>query len=358
MFSDASILWMIGGFILVLSPIIIIHELGHFWAARAFGIKVEEFGLGFPPRAVTLFERKGTKYSLNWIPLGGFVRPAGEDDPTIPGGLASASKTARLVTLAAGAFMNFVLAFFILWGVFIYGSAERAIMVTEVTPGLPAAIAGLQPDDVIVALDGEPVFNSVGMLTWNISDHIDQETIITVERAGERVTMPITAQLDPDNPSRGLIGITHNYELTGERNSFPIGEAATESVRWIWEVISLTLRAPGMVISGEMSPQDARPVSVVGISQIVGTQAQEASQSGDWFNVLFFAGIVSVGLGFTNLLPLPALDGGRILFVLLEALRGKRISPEREGFVHAMGMLLLLSLMAVLIANDLLNPII
>ncbi len=352
-----SILWMIGGFILVLSPIIIIHELGHFWAARAFGIKVEEFGLGFPPRAKTLFEHKGTKFSLNWIPLGGFVRPAGEDDPTIPGGLASASKTARLVTLSAGAIMNFILAFFILWGVFLYGPAEREMVITEIDGGQAAEMAGLQVGDVITAVEDESIFTSMGSTNWHISDYIGEEIMMTIERAGDVLTLPVTPRADEDDPLRGVLGITIALNETGGRNGFSLGDAAAESVHWIWEVISLTVRAPGMLIRGELSPAEARPISVVGISQIVGTQAQQASQTGDWFNVFFFAGIVSVGLGFTNLLPLPALDGGRILFVLIEAIRGKRVSPEREGLVHAIGMLLLLSLMVVMIANDLINPI-
>ena len=113
-----SILWMVGAFALILTPIIFVHELGHFVVARLFKIRVEEFGLGFPPRAVTLFKRNGTIYSLNWIPLGGFVRPAGEDDPSVPDGLAAASKTARFFTLAAGALFNFALAFIVFWFAF------------------------------------------------------------------------------------------------------------------------------------------------------------------------------------------------------------------------------------------------
>lgn len=352
-----SILWMVGGFVLVLSPIIIIHELGHFWAARAFGIKVEEFGLGFPPRAATLFESKGTKFSLNWIPLGGFVRPAGEDDITIPNGLASASKTARLVTLAAGAIMNFILAFFILWGVFIYGSPEREIVVVTVQQEQAADMAGLQPDDIITAVSGKKIFNAIGSLNWGINNAIGKEVEITIQRDGETMQLPITPRAATDNPDHAVLGITIRQNLTGNRNALTLSDAATESVRWIWQVISLTIRAPSMLLSGELTLAEARPVSVVGISQIVGTQAQQASKTGNWFNVFFFAGIISVGLGFTNLLPIPALDGGRILFIIIEAIRGRPISSEREGNFHAIGMLLLLGLMGLMIINDILNPI-
>jgi regulator of sigma E protease len=112
---SSSFLWSLGGFFIVLTPIILVHELGHFFAARLSNIRIEEFGLGFPPRALKLAERNGTIYSLNWIPLGGFVRPAGEDDPTIPGGLAGASKRARLFVLFAGAGANFLMALVVFW---------------------------------------------------------------------------------------------------------------------------------------------------------------------------------------------------------------------------------------------------
>jgi regulator of sigma E protease len=132
------------------------------------------------------------------------------------------------------------------------------------------------------------------------------------------------------------------------------GESAVQSVATVGNVIITTLKAPVMLIRGELTPQEARPVSVVGISQLAGREAQ----SGDWFRILFFAGIINVALGFTNLLPLPALDGGRILFVLIEAIRGRRIEPEREGMVHLVGMILLLGLMLFMIIQDIVNPIV
>ena len=143
-----SIWWTIGAFILVLTPIILIHELGHFVAARLSGIRVDEFGLGFPPRAVKLFKRGDTLYSLNWIPIGGFVRPAGEDDPTVPGGLAGASKRARLFTLSAGAGANFLFALIIFWIAFMIGPPEYEIGIPEVRPESPAYSAGILAGDV------------------------------------------------------------------------------------------------------------------------------------------------------------------------------------------------------------------
>lgn len=353
----ANIWWYIGAFILILSPIVIVHELGHFLTARWFKIKVDEFGLGFPPRAATLFERNGTKYTLNWIPIGGFVRPAGEDDPTIEGGLASASKTARLCVLAAGAVFNFIFAFFILWFAFMMGESDLRIGISELQERNAVAEVGIQPGDIFVSINGNEVGRDSDLLVSSIASSPERPVDLVMLRDGEELAFTVTPLRSEDDPTRGILGIALRSEPTGERVQRSPLEAAQESVNTIYRVMALTISAPRMLIEGTLSPQEARPISIVGISQIAGSEAQEATRTGDWFGVLFFAGIINVGLGFTNLLPLPALDGGRIMFVLFEAIRGRRIEPEREGVVHMLGMLLLLGLMALMIVNDVVNPI-
>ncbi|MGB1252532.1 MAG: M50 family metallopeptidase, partial [Candidatus Promineifilaceae bacterium] len=344
-----SFLWMIGGFVLVLSPIIIVHELGHFWAARWFNIRVDEFGLGFPPRAATLFERNGTAYTLNWIPLGGFVRPAGEDDDSIEGGLAAASKTARFTVLVMGAVFNFIFAFLILWLAYFVGEPVNEISVGEMQAGNVAEVAGLQLDDVFMSINGEEVGGNSSLLISIISASPNEAVEVIVERSGELVPLTVTPAPSEADASRGVLGIRLNSEPTGNRVSLGFAGAARESWSVMYEVVSLTLNAPRMLLQGALTPQEARPISVVGISQIVGAEAESASRTGDWFGLLFFAGIINVGLGFTNLLPIPALDGGRILFVIIEAIRGRKMEPGREGMVHLVGMLLLLGLMALMI---------
>jgi len=351
-----SILWMIGAFALILTPIIFIHELGHFVVARLFNIRVEEFGLGFPPRAVTLFERNGTVYSLNWIPLGGFVRPAGEDDPSVPGGLAAASKTARFFTLAAGAVFNFILAFVIFWFAFMIGPS--AVAVENVVPDSPAATAGLQAGDVIIEVNGLEVENS-GILVEAVTTNAGEEIDLLVERQGEplMLTMVPRQEGEYDPAEEGPIGIGLAHKSSRRWALGPL-ESVTASVESIWQIIELTVRAPIMLIQGDITAEQARPVGPVGISQIAGQTAQYTAATGDWFQLLRITAFISVALGFTNLLPIPALDGGRIIFVLLEAVRGRRIEPEREGLVHLVGMLFLLGLMFLLIIQDIANPII
>jgi regulator of sigma E protease len=351
-----EILWMVGAFALILTPIIFVHELGHFLAARFFDIRVEEFGIGFPPRAVKLFERHGTTYSLNWIPLGGFVRPAGEDDPSVPDGLAAAPKKARFVTLVAGAGANFVLAFFVFWLAFMIGPS--AVAVESVQPNSPAMEAGLQSGDLILEVNGELVESS-GILVAAVTEHAGETIDLLVQRSDELLTVSVVPRLpgEFDAETEGPIGISLGYGSSGRLARGPL-EAMSSSVRSIGEIIYLTVRAPIMLLEGEITAEQARPVGPVGISQIAGQTAQYTAATGDWFQLLRIIAFISVALGFTNLLPIPALDGGRILFVLIEAVRGRRIEPEREGLVHLVGMLFLLGLMFLLIIQDISNPII
>lgn len=354
-----SIWWTIGAFILVLTPIILIHELGHFVAARLSGIRVEEFGLGFPPRAVKLFKRGDTIYSLNWIPIGGFVRPAGEDDPTVRGGLASASKRARLFTLSAGAGANFLFAAVIFWFAFMAGPPSFAVSIPEVMPDSPAMAAGLIPGDVILSVNGRNV-DGTNVVIEEITGSAGNEVEMMVRRGEEELLITVVPRLPGEfNPEvEGPTGIRLESLPTGENISAGPLQSIILSFRTMFDVVWGTLNAPLMLIRGQITPSEARPVSVVGISQLAGRAAEETASQGDLFPLLWFVGIISVALGFTNLLPIPALDGGRILFVLVEAVRGRRIEPEREGMVHLVGMLILLGLMVLIIYQDIVNPII
>lgn len=351
-----QILWMVGAFALILTPIIFVHELGHFVAARFFKIRVEEFGLGFPPRAVKLFERNGTIYSLNWIPIGGFVRPAGEDDPSVPDGLAGSSKTARFWVLSAGALANFLLAVLLFWMAYMIG--PPAIAVGEVQPNTPAQLAGLQPGDVIVAVNGIEIEDNSQRLVDAVTSNAGREVELLVRRNGEQMVLAVTPRRSGEFPAdEGPMGVSLTFASDSNVSQGPV-EAFASGVRGVWDVIYLTVRVPFMLAEGTITSEEARPVGVIGIAQITGQAAEYSASTGDWFQLLRTAGFISVALGFTNLLPIPALDGGRLLFVLIEAIRGRRIEPEREGMVHLVGMIFLLGLMILLIVQDIADPVI
>jgi regulator of sigma E protease len=352
-----SLLWAIGGFFIVLTPIVLVHELGHFWAARLSNVRVEEFGFGLPPRALKIAEKKGTIYSLNWIPLGGFVRPAGEDDPSVEGGLAGASKRVRFFVLVAGAGANMIMAFVIFWIVGIIGSP--AVAIADVNPDSPAQAAGLLSGDVVLEVDGVKADSSRAIADPMYAKG-GQPVDMLVLRDGQEIPLTVipreTGEYDP--AVEGPIGVALSLSSGGERITRNPVEAAVSASRSIGNYVRLFVSVPGMLIRGELSPDEARPLSIVGISQIAGRSVEATASTRDLFPVLNMIAFINVALGLTNLLPIPALDGGRILFVLIEAVRGRRIEPEREGMVHIIGMLVLLGLMVLLVVQDIVNPII
>lgn len=343
-------------FFVVVGPLILIHEIGHFVAARKFNIKVDEFGLGFPPRLWTVFEHNGTKYSINAIPIGGFVRPAGEDDPNVEGGLASASKTARFVVLAAGAGMNMVAAYLILVVAFMSGWREMlpGATILEVQPDSPAAEAGLQVDDLVTAVDGEAI-EYREILVTHIHDKLGEPVELDVERGGESLVLTVVPRAtwpESQGPTGITVGSPYEFKQYTPGEAFiGAGEELIFNVRLFFEI-------PFIIIRDKLPAEMLRPVSVVGISQMGGQAIDESIDEGQLFPILRLTSFISLALAMTNLLPLPALDGGRILFVLIEAVRGRRVTPEIEGMVHFVGVALLLTLMLFTIALDIVNPVV
>jgi regulator of sigma E protease len=331
-----QLLTFIGG----IAILIIIHELGHFFAARALKVEVEEFGIGFPPRLAKLFEFKGTKFTLNWIPLGGFVRPKGENDPTVPGGLAAASPWVRLGVLFAGPMAN-ILVGIILSVIIIYNLGEPdRVKIAQVSPNSPAAQAGLITGDVILAVNGQDVRSSDELYNI-IYDNLGKETQIAYLRNGQTTTV-ILIPRDPP-PADGAIGITMEtiVKPTSWGKAFPRG--MTTAYEYTRSVLSLPMR----IAQGEVSPEESRPLGYKGMFDVY----QQIP------NPLWFFMIISMSLGIFNLLPIPALDGGRILLTLPEILIKRRIPPRYENMIHLVGFAMLLILLIYINLQDFINPV-
>jgi len=337
--------WFIAiiAFILILGLVILVHELGHFITAKKAGILVEEFGIGFPPRLFA-FKRGETTYSLNLIPLGGFTKMLGEEDPSHPRSLAGKSIRTRLVVLSAGSIMNLLLPILLLSIAFMIPRPVVAggdLKVVEVNSGSPAAAAGIQVDDIILTANGQPVSN-FDEFHEVISSNPDSPISIGLKRGEE----PINTTVYPPYPN-DKIGVT--LQLVNpyyETVSYPIGKAIAEGFRQTWNIIALTVTGFFNIITGQGGVDVMGPI---GIAQATG----EVTRLG-FASVLIWAAILSAVIGLMNLLPIPMLDGGRICFVLLEWIRrGKRISPERERMAHLVGLMLLLTLVLVVSYFDL-----
>ena len=377
----------------VLGFLIFIHELGHFATAKWFGIKVTEFGFGFPPRIFGV--RYGdTVYSLNWIPLGGFVRMVGEEDPSHPRSFAGQAIWKRAVVLVSGSVMNlaFPIAVFAILFTLPHDTVVGTVTITGVSPDSPAQKAGLRPGDTVLEVEGKRVANHIelvqavmsrlgrpteftirrGLIVTGLAFSpelapVEQVTIVPRLRPPEHVvveevTDPSTEMslreaqnVNPDAQvgdriRQGAIGVlvgTANPKLV--KRSFPVWDSVPMAVGRAWETLALTQAVLSQWARGGPDPGIAGPV---GIAQMTGEIAEEIPNIG--FSPLFeFVALISISLGIVNLLPIPALDGGRLLFVVIEWVRrGKRISPQREGLVHMVGFALLIGLIVAMSYRD------
>ena len=433
-------LFAVGVFLLMLVILVVVHELGHFGTARAFGVKVLEFGVGFPPRAFGVytgrtpvmlhprtryigldgahalrpgqrvkvgsledeefglvafqvelhaerrfrqpkeeepesdfntpvnnllwhegkvrsvsdgsFELADMLYSVNMLPLGGFVRLAGESNPTVPLSLASRPPWQRIIVMAAGAAMNALLPLLIFTIMFMLPQEVETgrLTVRQVIEGSPAAGAGILPGDVLLEANGQPIERRMDFAR-QVNLNGGAEMTLLVERNGASESIGLQPRYYADN-GRWLAGVS--AELTDvrvESQSRPIWEAIPQSFAATWDLLTLLKQAVSGMISEGAPPDLAGPV---GIAQMTGEVTRDGGLSG-WLSVGI---LLSINLAIINILPFPMLDGGRIVFVLIEWVRrGKRISPEKEGLVHLVGFAVLIAGILAITANDIMRLI-
>jgi regulator of sigma E protease len=332
--------------VIVLSVLIIVHELGHFIAAKATGVPVEEFGIGFPPR---LYGKKwrGTIYSINWIPFGGFNKLAGEIDPSVPKGLASRGYGVRLLVLSGGIIMNLLLPFLLLSIAYMvpHDIIDGQVVVAEVAPDSPAAMAGIEVGDTIVRADGQTV-RSGGDLARGVQLHLGATMEITVNHADATTeTVSLVPRWKPPS-DEGAIGVAYEViDATVLSESLPFWEAIPTGVRACWDTLILYKNG---IISMIIGTVPFVPTGPVGIVQVAGEIAHSGVSP-----VLELTAFISIAIAITQIIPFPALDGGRIIFVLIEwARRGKRVSPRIEGIVHTIGFAVLLGLLVLITYQD------
>jgi regulator of sigma E protease len=355
-----SIVLLLLQVVFVIGLLIFFHELGHFLAARAVGVPVDEFGFGYPPRLLKIGEWKGTEITLNWIPFGGFVRPKGESDDTVEGGMADSPAWKRLVILFSGPLMNFIIGILVL--VIVYSAmgtpASNEALVTQLAPESPAMHVGIQPGDIILSVEGQNI-EDIEDLIEKINANVGREITLTYKRDGEIRTVEITPRVNPPE-GEGAIGVA----LSNPLEPTPFFQSIGEAFNTTGYIIRETFLLPVRLINGSVDPGVARPVGYKGIYDIY-SQAVEMDQESEIhtaeplpvFTLSIIANI-SIALGITNLLPIPALDGGRILFTLPELVLGKKIPQKFENAVNTVSFLLLILLMVFITILDFTNPVV
>jgi regulator of sigma E protease len=339
-------------FVVVLGTLIIGHEFGHFIAARLLGIPVEEFGIGFPPRIATLFESGGTKFTLNLIPFGGFVRPLGEDDPDVPGGLSAASKRVRAAVFAAGPLANVILAFIAFIFAFKYAAPDfNRIMITDIVAGAPAEGVGIQIGDIVRSVEDKEI-TSFETILEVVSAHLGEPIVMELDRKSQPILVELTPRTEYPN-DQGPLGVTLGYPARPT--------TWTDAASLSWDSIRLQVNAivglPARLISGSAMPEEARVSGLKGIHDMLSWASSIDRSSQRPFLTLNLVGIISLGLALANLIPIPIMDGGRLLFILIEAIIGRRIPPRYEGLAQAIGLAILLFLMVYINLQDFINPI-
>lgn len=332
--------------LIFLSIIIMVHELGHFLTGRLVGIYAEEFSIGMGPRLLK-YEGKETVYSLRAFPIGGYVKFLGEDDEhSDPKAFNNAPIWKRFIVIASGALMNFVFAIILLSILFsIQGIPMPAPVIEEVSKGSPAQVAGLAKGDKIVGIGDIDIERKAGEeaveeIRDALAEHGANQIDIRILRDGKYEDMVIRPKYDEDM-GLYMIGVGFGYEL--KKLSF--GHSLSVSVSQIGKMSVMMLRLVGnLIFKHEGLDQVTGPVGIVGE---IGKAAKAGVDQLMWLGI-----IISLNLGIINLIPFPALDGGRLLLLIIEAIRGKPMDREKEGLINLVGFALLLLLMIVVTFRD------
>ncbi|MBB3459528.1 RIP metalloprotease RseP [Rhizobium sp. BK377] len=354
-------------FVIVLSLLVFVHEMGHYLVGRWSGIRILAFSVGFGPEIAGFTDRHGTRWKISAIPLGGYVRFFGDEDASSKPdadrlaamtdeererSFAGAKLWKRAATVAAGPIANFILAIAIFTLLFaIYGRTVSDPVVAEVKPDSAAAAAGVLPGDLLFSIDGTKVQTFDDVRRY-VSIRPNQNIVVTVERNGEKMDLPMVPQRTDitdqfgNKIEVGLIGIVTNEEVGHFRlQTFTPLEALREGVIQTWHIVTGTFKYIGNLLDGSMKPdQLGGPIRVAQASGQMATLGMGA--------LLQLAAVLSVSIGLLNLMPVPVLDGGHLMFYAVEAVRGRPLGSSAQEIAFRIGLAMVLTLMVFATWND------
>ena len=345
--------------LLIFGVLVLVHEFGHFIVARKNGITVEEFAIGMGPILLSK-EHNETLYSIRLLPLGGYCKMLGEDeDEHAEGSYNTKTVLQRIAVISAGSIMNFILAFaLVLFMTSVTGFSS--LVVNSFTPNVPAAQeAGMMIGDRVISIDGSRL-RVFGDASFALFNNHEKPIDIVVERDGVRHTLIVTPIQVAPNTYRVGFGTEYYTGVFGESvdgyNPASLPQTISHSFWMLGHYIRLVVYSVGQLFSGNVAMDDlAGPVGMVNIIDDVYQASAEISLFDTILSFMNLAALLSVNLGVMNLLPFPALDGGRLVFLFIEALRGKPMNPDREGMVHLFGFVILIGFILIVSFNDILR---
>lgn len=341
-FFSGFFYWVVAA--LLLGVVIVLHELGHFWSARAVGIRVMAFGVGFGPKLCGWTGKDGVDYTIRLLPIGGYCKYYGEDDGKQDGSDSyfRQSPWKRAISVLFGPLMNLitaVVAFFVLFA--IVGLPSVVPTVAEILPNTPAEAAGLLTGDRFVNVNGTRIDN-VETITNAIIGSSGEQLIFTVERDGMNLIIPVTPVVIDLEQNKYQIGIYFGTAI----KRLGVIDSAKYACVYVGETIkAMTGFLRDLVVRRQGTGDIVGPIGTV-------RMIREETQSGGIRSYINMLAMISVSLGFFNLLPIPGLDGSRLLFLLVEKIRGKRIDPNKEGLIHLIGIGVLLAAMLPIYIKD------
>ncbi|WP_138380127.1 RIP metalloprotease RseP [Luteithermobacter gelatinilyticus] len=361
-----SFIFYAGAFIVALSVLVFIHEWGHYIVARMCGVRVEVFSIGFGREIWGWTDRKGTRWKISYIPLGGYVKFFGDASAasTPDGSLPHMSEEERKVAfhykslpqraaiVFAGPFANLLLAVLILASFYItFGQIYTPPIVDEVVPGSPAEQAGLQPNDRIVSVDGVAV-ESFNDIKTRIMLNLEEPVSLEIDRGGRLIEVSLTPRLEEVDDGYGNI---QRVALIGVRSvgRSEIRELSVPAAFWAgvertWDIIQMSFRGLGQILFGDRSAKElGGPIK---IAQVVSQSAEQGI-----FSYISIIAMISINLGIINLLPIPMLDGGHLLFYGFEAALGRKLSEKTQELGFRIGLILILGLMVFATLNDIMG---
>ena len=362
-------------FVLAFGVMVFLHELGHYLISRAFKIEIEEFGFGLPPRLCKLFTLGGTVFTLNWLPFGAFVRPKGEFENAGENSLRAAPAWKQILVCFGGPLMNLLTAFVIFTCMFdqVGWANTSVVLLDKVEAGSPAETAGMKSGDQFISIDGT-VVDSFDKVTQTVQANLNKPISVVLKRGTEELELSVTPSSNPPE-GQGAMGIVITYPM----EDFTLGESIREGFSETTYMIGQYVTGLWQLISGQIEMGLESIVGPVGMfsyyedvtemdketAEEVEQRIEEREESGQeitqptastvqtpWLNRLNFFAIIAIALGITNLFPIPALDGGRILILLPELITGKKLPEKVEMTFNSVGMILLLALMFFVMFKD------